>query len=290
MDEPVRRRGRFIFTLLLAVMTMSAGAHGGNGASWQGTILCTTTIASGYRSLAVDAAGSLAELTLGRPVAPGLRIAVEDASIARDGRSVSARATGTVHVLRTTRRPFLVRSRLIESGYSHYRFYRDGRPWACPVAFDDAAAASVARLILSGRPAQVTLTLRSGHLVHIGPRQAPLAAPAKERRAKAELERLLRLLGRGNSIAACTQLSTDALLIHGGPDGCLIAFESAKFLYRDRYIHASVTDVALFDLDHHSYALATIERPRGYARAILIHEHGTYRYLGDLDLSPIELW
>jgi hypothetical protein len=290
MDEQVRRRGHFIFALFLAVMTTSAGARGGNGESWQGTILCTTRIVSGYRSLAVDATGSLTELTLPRPVAPGLRIAVEDASIARNGRSISARAAATVHVLRPRRKPFLVRSRLIESGYAHYRFYRGGRPWGCPVAFDDAAAATVARLILSGRPAQVTLTLRGGHLFHLGPRQAPPAAPAKERQAKAELERLLGLLGRGNSTAACARLSTDALLIHGGPDGCLMAFESAKFLYRDRYIHASVTDVALFDLDGHSYALATIKRPRSYARAILIDERGTYRYLGDLDLSPIELW
>jgi hypothetical protein len=61
-------------------------------------------------------------------------------------------------------------------------------------------------------------------------------------------------------------------------------------MYRDRYLHASVEHVAVFDLDGHSYALAAIKRPRGYARAILIHERGTYRYLGDLDLSPIELW
>jgi tetratricopeptide (TPR) repeat protein len=91
-------------------------------------------------------------------------------------------------------------------------------------------------------------------------------------------------------IAACATLARDALLIHGGRDGCVMAFESAKFLYRDRYARASVEHVALFDLEGDSYALATIHRTHGHARAFLLREGGTYHYLGDLELSPIELW
>jgi hypothetical protein len=69
-----------------------------------------------------------------------------------------------------------------------------------------------------------------------------------------------------------------------------MAFESAKFIYRDRYAHASVERIALFDLDGDAYAFATINRGNSYARAFLIRERGRYRYLGDLELSPIELW
>jgi hypothetical protein len=290
--NPARGQAALIvsFACALSLTGTSSGAEAGVRSSWQGTILCTTSVPGGYRSFVVDGGGQLARLTLGRALSAGLRVQVNHASKSLDGRSLSVHPLAAMHVLGRTRGPLRVRRRLIESGYSHYRFYRNGRPWGCPVAFDDAAAPSVAKLILSGRPAQVTLALRDGQLVHLGPRQPPIAAPAKETKARAEVERLLALLGRGKSIAACTRLSTDALLIHGGTGGCLIAFESAKFMYRDRYMHASVEDVALFDLDGRSYALATIKRPRGYARAILIHERRTYRYLGDLDLSPIELW
>jgi hypothetical protein len=292
-DPAGRQRAQLLVCALgvsLATMATSSGAQAGAASSWQGTILCTTSAEGGYRSLGVDASGRLAQLTLADSVAPGLRVELNRASTSRDGRFLSVRPLSTVHVRGRTREPLRVRTRLIESGYSHYRFYRNGRPWGCPVAFNDAEAVLVAKLILSGREAQVTLALHNGQLVHLGPRRTPPAVPAEETKAKVELERLLTLLGRGNSIAACTRLSTDALLIHGGPDGCLVAFESAKFMYRDRYLHASVEHVAVFDLDGHSYALAAIKRPRGYARAILIHERGTYRYLGDLDLSPIELW
>jgi len=46
----------------------------------------------------------------------------------------------------------------------------------------------------------------------------------------------------------------------------------------------------LFDLTGDSYALATIWRHSGSVRAFFIFERGRYRYLGDLVLSPIELW
>jgi len=275
--------------LSLAVPT-STGARAGVGSSWQGTILCTTKIRSGYRSLAVDERGGLAELTLGRAVTPGLRVALDGAATSKDGRSLWAHRVGTLRVLGPTKEPLFVRSRLIENGYARYSFYRDGHPWGCPVAFGDAAAVSVAKLILSGRSAQVTLALRNGQLIHLGPREEPLGAPAREAKAKADLEGFLTLLARGKSIAACATLARDALLIHGGRDGCVMAFESAKFLYRDRYARASVEQVALFGLDGDSYALATIKGSHSSVRAFFIRERGRYRYLGDLDLSPIELW
>ena len=290
MYEPSRRRARFVSALFLAVMMISTGARASEGASWQGTILCTTAIASGYRSLAVDEAGSLAELTLPRPVAPGLRAAVEDAAVTKHGRSISTRAAGTVRVLPPTRQPFVVRSRVIENGYAHYHFYRNGRPWGCPVAFGESAAVAVAKLILSGRSAALTLTVRDGRLVHLRPREDPLAAPSRTAKAKADVEAFLALVARGQSIAACATLSSDALLIHGGRDGCVMAFESAKFLYRERYRGAFVERVGLFDLDGDSYALATVKRSRDSVRALFIYERGKYRYLGDLELSPIELW
>jgi hypothetical protein len=276
--------------LSLATIATPSAAQAGAGSSWQGTILCTTRARGGYHSFGVDRSGRLAQLTLASPLAPGLRVELNRASTSRDGRSLSLRPLTTVRVLGRMRGPLRVRGSLIEDGYSHYRFYRNGRPWGCRVAFDDTKAVPVAKLILSGRRTQVTLALHNRHLIHLGPRQTPPAAPAQEAKAKAATEGFLALLSHDNSIAACKRLAADALLIHGGPNGCLIAFDSAKFLYRDRYTHASVEHVALFTLDGHRYALATIKRPRGYARAILIHEHGTYRYLGDLDLSPIELW
>ncbi len=245
---------------------------------------------SGYRSLAVDEQGRLADLTLRSAVAPGLRVELEGASISRDGRSLAARTAGSLRVLRPTRQPFVVRNRLIENGYSHYRFYRNGRPWGCRVAFTDAAAVSVAKLILSGRTAAVTLSLKDGRLVHLLPQQLPLAAPIRQAEARADIKGFLALVARGKSIEACATLSSDALLIHGGRDGCVMAFESAKFMYRDRYIGAFVERVALFDLDGDSYALATIKRSHNSVRAFFILERGKYRYLGDLELSPIELW
>jgi hypothetical protein len=290
MDEPVHRPARFMVALFLAVMVMSTGARAGHSASWQGTILCTKTTASGYRSFAVDERGSLVELTLPRAVAPGLRVAVEDPSIAKEGRSASAHTAGIVRVLGPTREPFLVRGSVIENGYSHYRFDRNGRPWGCRVAFGESAAVSVARLILSGRSAALTLTLRHGRLVHLRPREEPLAAPTRTARAKTDVGRFFALVARGRSIAACATLSRDALLFHGGRDGCVIAFESAKFIYREHYRGAFVERAALFDLDGHSYALATIKRSHDSLRALFSFERGKYRYLGDLELSPIELW
>lgn len=284
------RRARCVFSVFLAVIVMSADAQAGNRTSWRGTILCTTAITSGYRSLAVDERGSLAGLTLQRAVAPGLRIVVEDASIGKDGRSVSARKAGIVRVLRPTREPFLVRSRVIENGYSHYRFYRNGRPWGCRVAFGESAAVSVARLILSGRSAALTLTVRHRRLVHLRPREEPLAGAARTAKAKADVGRFFALVAGGRSIAACATLSRDALLIHGGRDGCVIAFESAKFIYREHYRGAFVERVGLFDLDGNSYALATVKRSHDSLRALFSFERGKYRYLGDLELTPIELW
>jgi hypothetical protein len=278
--------------LSLAVAPTSTGARTAAGTSWHGTILCTTKHLSGYRSLAVDEQGRLADLTLRSAVAAGLQVEVEleGASISRDGRSLAVRTAGSVRVLAPTRQPFVVRNRLIENGYSHYRFYRNGRPWGCRVAFTDAAAVSVAKLILSGRTAPVTLALRDGQLVHLRPQQQPLAAPTRTAEARADIKGFLALIARGKSIEACATLSSDALLIHGGRDGCVMAFESAKFMYRDRYTGAIVERAALFDLDGDSYALATIKRSHDSVRAFFIRERGEYRYLGDLELSPIELW
>jgi len=265
--------------LSLAVVT-STGARAGVHSSWQGTILCTATIQSGYRSLAVDEQGRLAELTLRPAVPPGQRVELEGASTSKDGRAIRARTVGTLRVLGPAKEPFVVRSRLIENGYSRYGFYRNGHRWGCPVVFDDAAAVSVAKLILSGRSAQVKLVLRNGQLIHLAPREKPLGAPAREAKATADLEDFLTLLARGKSIAACASLARDALLIHGGRDGCVMAFESAKFLYRDRYARASVEQVALFSLDGDSYALATIKGSHSSVRAFFIRERGRYRYLG----------
>jgi hypothetical protein len=202
----------------------------------------------------------------------------------------TTKAVSAARVLPPTGEPFVVRTRLIEDGYARYRFSRNGHPWGCPVAFDDGAAVSVAKQILSGRNAQVRLTLDNGRLVHLGPRETPLRQPAQAAKARADLQHFLTLLAHGNSIAACATVARDTLRVHGGRDGCVMAFESAKFLYRERYARASVQHVALFNLDGDSYALATINRTHGYARALLIRERGTYRYRGDLDLSPIELW
>ena len=283
-------RGVFALALSLAVVMTSADAGAGVGSRWQGAVLCTTKIGSGYRSLAVDQKGHLAELTLQQAVPPGHTVELEGASTSKSGRPLWPRTSASVHVLGPIKEPVVVRTRLIERGYARYGFYRNGHPWGCPVAFGDAAAVSVAKLILSGRSAQVRLTLHNGQLVHLGPREAPLRAPAQTAKARADLEHFLTLLAHGHSIAACATLARDALLIHGGRDGCVMAFESAKFLYRDRYTQASVEHMALFDLDGDSYALATIKRSHGCARAFLIRERGAYRYLGDLELSPIELW
>lgn len=283
-------RGVSALALSLAVVMTSAGARAGVASRWQETVLCSTKIGSGYRSLAVDEKGRLAELRLRHAVPPGHRVELEGASTSKGGRALRARTVASVRVLGPTRKPLVVRTRLIENGYARYGFYRNGHPWGCPVAFDDAAAVSVAKLILSGRNAQVKLTLNHGQLVHLGPREAPLRAPAQAAKARAYLQHFLTLLAHGNSIAACATLARDALLIHGGRDGCVMAFESAKFIYRDHWARASVEQVALFDLDRDSYALATITRSHGHARAFLIREGGAYHYLGDLELSPIELW
>ena len=270
------------------IVSTGAGAH--TAPTRQATILCTAKMGSGHRSFAVDESGRLVELTLGRAVTPGLRVQLHGLRTSRDRRSVAARDVSTVRVLRSTIEPVVVRAELIEDGYSRYRFYRHGRPWGCPVAFGDAAAVSVAQLILSDRSAQVTLVVRDGRLVHLRPQQKPLAEPARQAKATTDAEHFLALLARGDSIAVCSTVSRDALLIHGGRSGCVMAFESAKFVYRDHYAGAAVTRVALFELGGRSYALATIARHIGNTRAILIHERGKYRYLGDFSLSPIELW
>ena len=112
----------------------------------------------------------------------------------------------------------------------------------------------------------------------------------RQAEARADIKGFLALVARGKSIEACATLSSDALLIHGGRDGCVMAFESAKFMYRERYRGAFVDRVALFDLDGDLHALATIKRSQDSVRALFIFERGKYRYLGDLELSPIELW
>jgi hypothetical protein len=246
--------------LLLVVTVASSDAQEGVGSSWRGTILCTTKIASGYRSLGVDEQGRLAQRTLRSAVPPGRRVELVESAASKSGRAFSAHTAGTVRVLGRARGPLIVRTRLIEDGSARYAFYGNGRPWGCHVAFDDAAAVSVAKLILSGQRASLRLGLRGGRLVHLGPREAPLGHPARAAKAKADLEHLLTLIADGNSVAACATLASDALLIHGGRGGCIMAFESAKFIYRDRYAHASVERIALFDLDGDAYALATINR------------------------------
>jgi hypothetical protein len=292
---------RIRVTMLSGLLTLSAALSAGavlaaarTGAptppTWQGTILCTAKIASGHHSFAVDKSGRLVGLMLRRAVTPGLRVQLQEPHWSKDRRSLAARDVSTVRLLGPTTGPVVVRAELIEDGYSRYRFYRHGRPWGCPVTFGEAAAVSVAQLILSGRSAQITLVVRERRLVHLRPQRRPLAEPARHAQATADAEDFVALLARGDSIAACSTVSREVLLIHGGRDGCLMAFESAKFVYRDHYADAAVTRVALFALGGRSYALATIARHIGNTRAILILERGKYRYLGDFSLSPIELW
>jgi hypothetical protein len=281
----------FGLALLLAVSAVWTGAQAGVGSSWRGTILCTTKTGSGSRSLGVDDQGRVAELTLRPAVPPGQRVELEESPASKSAHALATETAATVRVLGRAREPFIVRTTLIEDGSGRYAFYRNGRPWlGCRVAFDDAAAVAVGKLILSGRRATLRLGLRGGRLVHLGPREVPRNDSAQAAKAKADLEHFLTLIAHGNSIAACATLSSDALLIHGGRDGCIIDFESAKFMYRDRYARACVVRIALFDLDGDSYALATINRGDSFVRAFLIRERGMYRYLGDLELSPIELW
>jgi hypothetical protein len=125
-----------LVALSLAAMATPSRAQAGAGLSWQGTILCTTKAGGGYHSFGVDRSGRLAQLTLASAVAPGLRVELTRASTSPGGRSLSVRPLTTVHVLGRTREPLHVRSSLIEDSYSHYRFYRNGRPWGCPVAFN----------------------------------------------------------------------------------------------------------------------------------------------------------
>lgn len=267
--------------------------------AWQGTILCTTKTAFGHRFIAVDLSGRLVRLTLPRAVTPGLRVQLLDPQGSEDRRSLVARDVGTVRLLGPTTGPVVVRTRLIEDGDSRYRisdgdsryrFYRHGRAWGCPVAFGEAAAVSVAQLVLAGRSARITLVLREGRLVHLRPQRRSLAEPARRAQATADAEGFVALLARGASIAACSGVSREVLLFHGGRDGCVMAFDAPKFVYRDHYADAAVTRVALFDFGGRSYALATIARHIGNTRAIFILERGKYRYLGDFSLSPIELW
>ena len=245
---------------------------------------------SGHHSIAVDKSGRLVGLTLRRAVAPGLGVQLLDPHRSKDHGSLAARDVSTVRLLGPTTGPVVVRAQLIEDGDSRYRFYRRGRPWGCPVAFGEAAAVSVAQLVLSGRSARITLGVREGRLVHLRPQRRPLAEPVRHAQATADAEGFVALLARGDSIAACSSVSREVLLIHGGRDGCVMTFEGPKFVYRDHYAGAAVTRVALFELGGSSYALATIARHIGNTRAILILERGKYRYLGDFSLSPIELW
>ena len=292
---------RITVITLGGVMTLSAALSAGavivptrTGAptapAWQGTILCTAKTASGHRSFAVDKSGRLVGLTLRRAVTPGLRVQVLNPQRSLDHGSLAAREVGTVRLLGPTTGPVVVRAQLIEDGDLRYRFYRHGRPWGCPVAFGEAAAVSVAQRILSGRSARITLVIREGRLVHLRPQRRALAEPARHAQAAADAEDFVALLARGASIAACSSVSREVLLIHGGRDGCVMTFEGPKFVYRDHYADAAVTRVALFELGGRSYALATITRRIGNTRAIFILERGKYRYLGDFSLSPIELW
>ena len=186
--------------------------------------------------------------------------------------------------------PYTVRVRLIADGDFRYRFDPSGRPRGCVVTFDESAAISIAKLILTGRSANVTLGARNGRLVHVAPRERSLVRPTRRARAWADARTFLTLLTHGSSIAACTRLSADALFVHGGRAGCIMAFESAKFTYREHYAGAGIERIALFELGSRSYALATIARRIGTTRAIFVLERGRYRYLGDFSRSPIELW
>ncbi len=285
-------RGVALALALPLTLTVAAtGAQGDVGSGWRGTILCTTKTESGNRSLWVDEQGRLAELTLSAAVAPGQKIELEASPTLSSRRAYRAHTASTVRVLGRARKPLIVRTRLIEESYARYGFYWNGHPWGgCRVAFDDAAAVSIAKLILSGRRARLRLGLRTAKLVHLGPREAPLPASARVAKAKEDLEYLLTLIAGGKSIAACATVSIDMLLFHGGRRGCVMAFESAKFLYRERYAGAVVENVDLFKLAGRSYALGTIKRHVGSARALLVFEGGQYRYRGDFELSPIELW
>jgi len=289
MDEPLRRfRLVFILSLFFAVTVTSPGAHADAGTSWHATVLCTKAIASGYRSLAVDERGFLTELTTRRDVAPGARIAVAAAPLTSDD-STSVLEASSVRLLGRTRGPLLVRARVIENDSSHYDLRHEGRSSYCRVAFQEPASISVAKLML-GRRTALTLTIRDGRLLHLLPREEPLDAPSRTAKARADAEGFLALIARGRSIAACALASSDALLIHGGPLGCVALLSSAQFHYRERYRGAFVTRAALFNLSGDTYALATIRRSHDSVRAVFILERGRYRYLCDFVLSPIELW
>jgi hypothetical protein len=243
--------------------------------NWRGTILCTAQTALGGRSLGVDDQGHVAELMLRRAVPPGWRVDVREGAPSMSRGALSAHSAGTIRVLGRAKEPFIVRTRLIEDGYAHYGFYRRGRPWlGCRVRFDGAAAVSVAKLILSGQAATLTLGLHDGKLVHLGPQERARSGRGEAAKARADLQRFLALIAHGRSVAACATLARDALLIHGGPDGCIMDFESAKFIYRDRYAHASVERIALFTLGGDSYALATINRGSSRVCAFLVRERG----------------
>jgi len=283
-----------LLTLSAALSAGAVIALAGTGARtappWQGTILCTEKVVSGYRTLAVDKRGGLRDLTLRQAVAPGLRVELQESRGSSDHRSLAESDKSSVRLLGRTNKPVVVQAQLIEDGFSRYRFSRQGRPWGCAVTFGETAAVSVAQLILSDRAAQVTLVVRNGRLVHLRPQATRLTEPARHAQATVDAEDFVALVAHGDSIAMCSTLSRDALRILEGRDGCVMAFESAKFVYRERYVDAAVTRVALFQVAGRSYALATITRRVGDARAVFILERGKYRYLGDFSLSPIELW
>lgn len=253
-------------------------------AKWRGTVLCTTKDGSVARSIGVDDRGQLAPFAIRSLVPPGQKIELNVSTASRPAPADPPRLIG-----RATE-PLIVRTRLIEDGQTHYRFYRNGHPWGCRVAFEQPATISVAKLLLSRRAATLRVGLRDGELVHLAPREAPHNDPAEAAKARADAERFLALIARGRSIAACALMARGAVLDPGERAECVMLLDSAKFVYRDRYAQASVSGVTLFSLNGDSYALAAINRKHATVRVILIREDGRYRYLRDFEYSPFALW
>jgi hypothetical protein len=276
-----------VTAIAVVVAFASSAAPKAVGAKWRGTILCATKVGSVVRTLGVDDRGHLTAMTIRSVVSPGQKVELALSPTSQRRPAGAADAAADARSLGRATEPLIVRTRVIEDSQAHYRFYRNDHPSGCRVAFGQSAAVSVAKLILSGRPAVLRLGVRDGGLVHLAPRDIARSDSVQAARATEDLEHFLALIGSGRSIAACAVMARDAVLSH---DECIMILESAKFVYRDRYAHATVGHIGFFDLDHHSYALATINRGHSTVRAILIRERGRYRYRGDFEYSPFELW
>jgi hypothetical protein len=285
---PIYKVSGLVLAAVVAAVVVSAVASSALpnavSAKWQGTVLCTTKHGSVARFIGVDDHGQLAAFAIRSLVPPGQTVELSA------GKGLRPPAADAPRLLGRATKPLIVHTRLIEDGQTHYRFYRNGHPWGCRVAFEGPATISVAKLLLSRRAALLRVGLRDGRLVHLGPREAPRSDPVEAAKAKADLERFLVLVARGRSIAACALMARGAVLDPDERTGCVMLLESAKFVYRDRYAHATVKSVTLFDLNSDSYALAAIDRRHGTVRVIMMRERGRYRYLRDFEYSPFALW